>query len=513
MQLTRRQFIIGTGLTLSLPMLTRHVAFAQSSIRWPWAIILCQFNDTPIVPQPAQYYVDLFTRNGLGGVCDYWRVVSCNALDVSGSQVFGWFTMNHTAAESDMLTQQLGSNARPTLIHWSIEAAQANGVDLSIFRNILVVQNHGNDHGMSPSGNGVLIVHQSATLCEFGFICHEMGHGFGLPHSWAANPDTEYGDGWDVMSWQTTTYNFPIRFKGTEGLATVGLNTRNLEILNAVPAGRLWSPPRADFSEQITLDPLNQLPIGNHGFLIAKLSPNSTRPTRADNSSFTVEFRRKAGWDQAIPQDAILIHEVRTNGISYLQPRVKGQFTAGQQFVTPDPKIFVRVVSIDSSVGNATLRLWDIPEGSLRKEDSDPKVYLIENGMKRWVTSPQALQAIGKSWADVRSVPDGGLTGLPLGEDIRVLVVSVTPYPVPVNRTITVTVYASDPTIGASVLGEIKVNGNVVANTNTPFTHNFRTRRRLVSTNPREWEVVYPTGTVIAPGYPATPIDFGFPDL
>jgi hypothetical protein len=69
----------------------------------------------------------------------------------------------------------------------------------------------------------------------------------------------------------------------------------------------------------------------------------------------------------------------------------------GQLFVTPDPKIFVLVVSIDTNIGAATLRIWDVPEGGLRKEDSKPKVYLIQNGAKRWVTSPEVLFGLGKT--------------------------------------------------------------------------------------------------------------------
>ena len=67
----------------------------MSTINWPWAIILCRFNDVAAIPQPVDYYEDLFTRNGTGGLCDYWRAVTCNALDLTGSRMFGWFTMNH----------------------------------------------------------------------------------------------------------------------------------------------------------------------------------------------------------------------------------------------------------------------------------------------------------------------------------------------------------------------------------------------------------------------------------
>jgi hypothetical protein len=483
----------------------------MSTINWPWAIVLCRFSDIPAVPQPADYYEDLYTRNGAGGLCDYWRTVSCNSLDLTGSRVFGWFTMNHASSEVNQLHFP---GDRSTLVQWGLDTARANGVNLAAFRSVLIVQNFGVDHG--AAGNGILIVHQTPTLCEFGFIAHEMGHGFGLPHSNSSNPDRVYGDGWDVMSFATTTFQFPIQFRGTQGDATVGLNARNLDALNAVPTGRAWVMGAPDFSAQITLDPLNQPPIGNHGWLIVKMPANATRPARANGSSYTVEFRRKAGWDRNIPEDAVLIHEIRSNGLSYLQPAIWGRFTSGQQFVTPNPMVFFRVVNIDTVLGTATLRVWDVPDGSLRKEDSKPKVFLIEGGKKRWITSPQVLFALGKTWTDVRVVPDGGLSSLPDGPDVNLLQIAVTPYPVPVNRAVRVTVNARDVSTGAGVAGQVKIDGKVAGNTNTAFSYTFRPKRRRVGGGkgePPEWEVTYPVGVVIAPGYPEASIDFGFPDI
>ncbi len=479
----------------------------MATINWPWAIILCTWSDMPVAPQPVSFYQDLYTRNGAGGLCDYWRAVSSNTIDLTGSQVFGWFPMSHASSE---LVNLHFPGDRATLVQWGKDTANANGVNLTLFRQVLVVMNYGVDHG--AANNGVLIVHHDPAVCEFGFISHEMGHGFGLPHSYAA-PNIVYGDGWDVMSWQTTTWNFPISFQGAQGLATVGLNARNLQALNCVPAGRTYFPAQPDFSHFISLDPLNQTPIGNHGFLIASLSPTATNPVRTNGSVFTAEFRQPLSWDQAIPQAAVIIHEIRTDGLSYLQPGEWGQFTATQTFVTPDPKLFIYIASIDNTAGFASLRIWDIPEGCLRKEDNNPKVYLIQNGQKRWVTSPQVLTALGKTWADVRPVPDHGLDSISNGPDVVLLSVSVSPYPIHANRSVTLTVSASDVTSGAAVAGQVVIDDGSVFNTNTAFTHIFRTKRKLVSTDPRQFEIIYPKGLVRAAGYPDTAIDFGFPDL
>lgn len=386
----------------------------MANISAPWAIILCKFRNKPNQPRPKAFYEDFYTRNGMGGVCDYWREVTLNSLDLTGSKVFGWHTMNRDSSEADKLAYP---GERHKLVQWGIETTQAKGINLAPFGGrILVVHNYGRDHG--AAGNGVVIIHQDPNLIEFGFICHEMGHGMGLPHSFSAHPDMEYGGGWDIMSFATTTPLFNIRFQNASGVASVGLNARNTEALGGLPPQRIRAFDRPDFSEIIQLDPLNQNPMGNNGFLVAKILPKASNPWRAGNSVYTIEFRLKSGWDKAISQHAVLIHEVRNNGLSYLQPARGGFFLPNQQLVLPDPKIYINVLAIDTVHNFATIRVWDIPEGSLRKEDSKPHVYLIENGQKRHITSPEVLFAMGRDWPQVKNVPDGALSGLGLGSPI-----------------------------------------------------------------------------------------------
>jgi hypothetical protein len=186
---------------------------------------------------------------------------------------------------------------------------------------------------------------------------------------------------------------------------------------------------------------------------------------------------------------------------------------AGSRFVTPDPKIFVQVMSIDNNLGTATLRTWDIPEGSVRKEDSDPKVYLVKNGTKCWITSPAVLAQQGFSFADVRVVPDGGLNTLPAGPDIQLhgtLVVNLTPTPVPLNRKVSITVRATDSITNAAIAGRVIVGSTDIGATNTAIQYTFTSRRTRIG---GDIDLVYPTGLVRAAGYPDTAIDFGFPDL
>jgi hypothetical protein len=475
----------------------------MANIDWPWAIVLCKWSDKPTETRPAQYYVDFYTRNGLGGVCDYWRTVSAHALDLTRSRVFGWFSMNHASTE---LSQLHFPGDRNTLVQWGLDTAQANGVNLSTFNRTLVVHNYGVDHG--AAGNGVLIVHGDPAVCEFGFICHEMGHGFGLPHSFAADPDWEYGDGWDVMSFATTTPLFQIAFQGSTGWATVGVNARNLDALGALPAGRAWSPAGNDFSEAVTLDPLNQPPMGNHGYLVARIPPTATNPPRPSGSRYELEFHHRAGWDRVVAQDAVLVHEVRTNTLSYLH---RTALFAGSQYVTPAPEVYVRVTAIDAAEGTASLRLWNLSEHSVRKEDSKPSVFQITGGQKRHITSPAALFALGYTWADVRSVPDGALDVLPTGTPLSMLTATISPHPVPLNHAAQFTVAATDIGSGAPVAGDVEIDGHVVGATNTPFTYTFRLKRIRVRDPDGGWtfELVAPIAVVSAAGYPDAPLDLG----
>jgi hypothetical protein len=108
-------------------------------------------------------------------------------------------------------------------------------------------------------------------------------------------------------------------------------------------------------------------------------------------------------------------------------------------------------------------------------------------------------------------VPDGGLATVADGPDVVLLVVSVTPYPVPLNRFVSVQVDATDMSTGSAVQGEVVIDGVVRGQAGSPFTHTFRPRRiRIPGTKPPEFDVEFPTGVVRAPGYPDAQINFGW---
>ena len=223
------------------------------------------------------------------------------------------------------------------------------------------------------------------------------------------------------------------------------------------------------------------------------------------------ELSRVQVWEDGLWRLSVSV-ESEVLGFSYLEPAIWSRLTAGQQAVTADPKVFAMVTGIATAPAAATVRIWDLPEGCLRKEDSKPKVYLIAGGAKGWITSPAVLFALGRSWGDVRSVPDGALTGIPDGPDVVMLTTSASPLPLPTNRTVTATVTATDSGSGAPVAGRVLVNGVDTAPTNIAFQHLFRAiRHKVPGSAPPEFEFTYPTVTVRAQGYPDTDVDCGFP--
>lgn len=57
-------------------------------------------------------------------------------------------------------------------------------------------------------------------------------------------------------------------------------------------------------------------------------------------------------------------------------------------------------------------------DGRLYREQSSTAVYLMEGGIRSWVTSPEVAQAAGLNLGAVEVLPDGSLTSIPRGANI-----------------------------------------------------------------------------------------------
>lgn len=88
---------------------------------------------------------------------------------------------------------------------------------------------------------------------------------------------------------------------------------------------------------------------------------------------------------------------------------------------------------------------------------------------------------------------------------VSTLWATITPFPVPMNKSVTATVRAVDSVTGELIAGRVKVGptGTDVGATNTPFTTTFRTMKNA------EGEILVPYTRVIATGYNETEVNLG----
>src|SRR5262245_10593409 len=94
----------------------------------PWAIILCKFSEDFPDTSPMHYYRDLFTVADTGSpwnLVRYFHDYSHGSLDLTGSQVFGWYQLTQSFWND---YQTLGPGARGSLIAWAHQAAKDAGV-------------------------------------------------------------------------------------------------------------------------------------------------------------------------------------------------------------------------------------------------------------------------------------------------------------------------------------------------------------------------------------------------
>src|SRR6516162_9328433 len=87
------------------------------------------------------FYQDLFTLSGVGthNMVDFYTDISQRKLDVSGSQVFGWFTLSQK--KSDYKGSGANPQGRTDLVNWAKEAASDKGVNLDPFSVVVVILN------------------------------------------------------------------------------------------------------------------------------------------------------------------------------------------------------------------------------------------------------------------------------------------------------------------------------------------------------------------------------------
>jgi hypothetical protein len=305
------------------------------------AVLLCKFRDSVNVEsQSEDFFKDLFISRGSGGLNDYWSDASLGSINLDGTEVFNWRTIDQN--RDDYISD------RPDRASKIQGAVDAHGVDRSNYAGIVALFNV--DPGDSGAAGGVLGGPNNDNVT---FLAHETGHLFGLSHSydqstrktntWSA--PGEYWDRHDIMSAMNVHSHIHARF-GQRGPL---LCTANLDYMEWLPSSRVWREPiTSSFSECIDLVPLGHPEIP--GYLAAKIA------------GYHIEFRTRDRWDAGIPRATVLIHSMfGGNAVVMASDKANwvNDWQAGQSFgpsqaqVTISGGVRISIADIDLSRGKA----------------------------------------------------------------------------------------------------------------------------------------------------------------
>lgn len=270
----------------------------------PWISIACKFADIITETRPISYFTQMYA-NAYPGIDHYWREMSYNLLNVQGSAaVSHWYTL----PQPQSYYQTAGGSMDTGKLFQDCTAAADAEVYFPNYAGINLMFNGDFPSSKGGSGtatlDGVTRVWRRTWLADWGFtnlavIEHEMGHGFGLTHS-SGNYGETYDNVWDVMS-DTWTNCFLTRDPvfGCLGQHTIGWH-KDLES---------WITPThkalitAGSHTVITLE-RTALPQTNN-YLAAMLPVKGT-----SDRYYTLEARRKVGYDTRLPGEGVIIHYV-----------------------------------------------------------------------------------------------------------------------------------------------------------------------------------------------------------
>lgn len=264
----------------------------------PWVSILCKFSDKPSEPQDLAFFENMYAST-FPGLDDYWRAQSYDLANVVGSAAVGWFTLPHT---QQYYLDLIGTSYYEMLgeLYDDCTGAAGGSVNLNDFVGVnLMFNDHIGDYAWGGFWGGRRVTWEPPWGWEnVAVMGHEMGHGFGLPHSNNADNDGDpYDNPWDVMS-NSWSYALHHGTYGTVGKHTISYHK---DILGWIGGGRRVEVASTGL-ETYTIDHLTLAETSNL-HLVKVWIPSSSR-------FYTVEVRDLVGYDGALPGFAVIIHEV-----------------------------------------------------------------------------------------------------------------------------------------------------------------------------------------------------------
>lgn len=320
----------------------------------PRALILCRFSDsTATTPHDPSYFAGLMGASW-PGINHYWWDVSYNNVDLNGTTVYGWYNLPNPRSYyvydsngdgSVELNFSRAADDCTAVADADVFFPAFNAIDLN-FNDTLDCCAWGghwplNLDGVSRTYGMTWMPPWSQTIAVY---AHESGHSLGFPHSSGPYNQT-YDSNWDPMSSSWASCRSPHPTYSCVPVHTIMFH-KDLDLW--IPEARRYLA--ADGSNATIAIESSSHPNGP-GYLFAKI------PIAGSTTHFyIVEARRFGGYDDEIPGEGVIIHDVlttRTDRVAQVidadnngDPNDAGAiWTPGESFVDAQNGITVTVNS------------------------------------------------------------------------------------------------------------------------------------------------------------------------